>query len=160
MLVGVISDTHGLLRPEACTCLRGVDRILHAGDIGRKEVVNSLRGMAPVAAIRGNVDTGAWAKGYPEELHLEIAGFRIFMLHDRKALAFDPAARGVDIVISGHSHKPVVERHGAVLFLNPGSAGSRRFRLPVTLAHLDLGGPIPEARIIDLLPPATGQEAR
>ena len=146
MIVGVISDTHGLLRPEALERLRGVEHILHAGDVGGAGILNALQAVAPVTAIRGNIGTGpAWAS-LPAEARLELAGWRILVLHDLKALGGAPEA---DIVVSGHSHRPLVERRGGVLYLNPGAAGPRRFRLPVSVATLMLG-PEPKVCIHDL----------
>jgi uncharacterized protein len=136
--LGVISDTHGLLRPEAVARLAGAERIVHAGDIGGPEIVPRLGRIAPVDAIRGNVDTAGWAARYPEELSLEIEGQRILVLHDIGQLRFDPASRGYAVVICGHSHKPAVETDGRLTRLNPGSAGPRRFRLPVTLATVEV----------------------
>lgn len=147
--IGVISDTHGLLRPEAVARLGGVDRILHAGDIGRPEVIEGLRRIAPVDAIRGNVDTGAWAAAWPESLTVAIGGRRIHLVHAREWLRIDPAS--VDAVISGHSHRPGIETLHGVLHLNPGSAGPWRFRLPVTLAILEAGEGGLAAVIHDLL---------
>ncbi|HEY9569308.1 MAG TPA: metallophosphoesterase family protein [Thalassobaculum sp.] len=146
--VGVISDTHGLLRPEAVDRLAGVDRILHAGDIGRAEVVDGLRRIAPVDAIRGNVDAGAWAAAYPETLTVAIDGRRIHLVHALEWLRIDPAS--VDVVVSGHSHKPGVATRAGVLYLNPGSAGPRRFRLPVSVAILEVGEDGVQATILDL----------
>ena len=134
--IGVISDTHGLLRPEALAALEGVRRILHAGDIGDPGLLDALARIAPVTAIRGNVDRGAWAEALPETASLTAQGLRIHMIHDRKALRDDPIAQGWDVVISGHSHRPGMEETGGTLWLNPGAAGPRRFRLPVTLAFL------------------------
>lgn len=148
MRIGVVSDTHGLLRPEAVARLAGVDRILHAGDIGRPEVIEGLRAVAPVDAIRGNVDTAAWAAVYPETLSIALGGRRIHLVHALEWLRIDPAA--ADVVVSGHSHKPSVETRDGVLFLNPGSIGPRRFRLPVTLAVLELGEGRMEAVVHDL----------
>ncbi|EAU40804.1 hypothetical protein FP2506_17989 [Fulvimarina pelagi HTCC2506] len=136
--IGVISDTHGLLRPEAISKLEGVCQIVHAGDIGKPEIVSCLAGIAPVTTIRGNVDTADWAQAFPETACLDVAGRRIFVIHDRNDLAFDPAEEGYDLVISGHCHRPGFETVENVLYLNPGSAGPRRFKLPVTLATLDL----------------------
>ena len=150
MRVGVISDTHGLLRPEAINALRGVGHILHAGDIGKPEVLEALESIAPVDAIRGNIDTGEWAEKFPETLSLEIEGRRIHMLHNLKELAFDPAAEGYDAVIAGHSHKPLAEVRDGVLYLNPGSAGPRRFSLPIALAVLELDASGIAPRIIEL----------
>lgn len=140
MIVGVISDTHGLLRREAEGRLAGVDHILHAGDIGAPEIVPRLERIAPVTAVRGNVDAGDWARGYPEEVSLCLSGHSIHMLHDVNTITFDPAARGIHVVVCGHSHRPQVERAGGVLYLNPGSAGRRRFRLPITLAIVTIAG--------------------
>lgn len=150
MKVGVISDTHGLLRPEAEARLRGVDHILHAGDIGAPDIVPRLARIAPVTAIRGNVDTAEWARAFPEQVEVALAGRRILMLHDMHALETDAAAAGSEIVVSGHSHRPGIETRGGVLYLNPGSAGRRRFTLPVTLAILDLSGDRPQAAVHDL----------
>lgn len=136
--IGVISDTHGLLRPEAVTCLQGSALIIHAGDIGSAQVIAELEALCPVCAIRGNVDRGAWAKAFPEHAEVEVAGTRIYVLHNLKALDFDPAACGYGVVISGHSHVPKAYREDGVLYVNPGSAGPRRFRLPVAVATLDL----------------------
>ena len=139
MRIGVISDTHGLLRPEALASLEGCQRIIHAGDIGKPSVLAALRAIASLDAIRGNIDNGDWAQGLPEYLELDHNGVRIYVLHDLKRLNFDPAARGIGVVISGHSHKPAIQRRDdKVLYLNPGSAGPRRFKLPISLALLDI----------------------
>ena len=135
--IGIISDTHGLLRPEAERALTGVDHIIHAGDIGRPEIVDALRRIAPVTAIRGNVDSGEWAHEYPETTIVRLAGKSIYVLHDLKTLQVDPGA-DIDVIISGHSHVPKVDTVGGVLYLNPGSAGPRRFKLPITLATLEV----------------------
>lgn len=148
--VGVISDTHGLLRSEAERQLAGVAHIIHAGDIGRPDIIDWLRRIAPVTAIRGNVDTGSWARSYPHTVTVTLGGCAIHVLHDIHELDFDPASRGIDIVISGHSHRPLIERRGRVLYLNPGSAGPRRFNLPITLAILELTASRVEARLNDL----------
>lgn len=134
--IGVISDTHGLLRPEAVRALKGVAHILHAGDVGNPDHLDMLARIAPVMAIRGNIDQGPWAEVLPESATLTAGGLRIHMVHDREALSADPEAEGWDVVISGHSHKPGIEVIGSTLWLNPGAAGPRRFRLPVTLAFL------------------------
>lgn len=136
--IGVISDTHGLLRPSAQESLAAADHIIHAGDIGAPEVIEELRRIAPTTAIRGNVDTGAWARAYPETALVRLGGRAIYVLHDLKALDFDPARRGIEVVISGHSHRPKVDSENGVLYLNPGSAGPRRFTLPISLATLEL----------------------
>jgi putative phosphoesterase len=133
--IGIISDTHGLLRPEAEQRLAGVNHILHAGDIGRPEIVDTLRRIAPVTAIRGNVDSAEWAREYSDTALLRLAGISIYVLHDLKTLQADPGA-GIDVIVSGHSHVPKIETVGGVLYLNPGSAGRRRFNLPITLATL------------------------
>ncbi len=159
MRIGVISDTHGLLRPEALAALAGVgpeggpsvDHILHGGDIGRQEIVEELGRIAPVTAIRGNVDTAPWCARFPETFDLDLGGLRIHMRHDRKSLDFDPSARGIDVVISGHSHKPLIETVDHVLYLNPGAAGPRRFKLPITLAFLHVGQGAPRADLVSLL---------
>jgi uncharacterized protein len=149
--IGVISDTHGLLRPEAEQRLAGSAHIIHAGDIGRPNVVEALRRIAPVIAIRGNVDTGEWAKDYPDTRQVRLGEFSIYVLHDIHALQLDPVSCGIDVVISGHSHRPLIETTGGVLYLNPGSAGPRRFNLPITVATLDLTANGPEARIHHLV---------
>lgn len=134
--IGVISDTHGLLRPEALAALDGVEHILHAGDIGDPQHLGVLARIAPVTAVRGNIDRGAWAEALPAELTLTLAGLRVHIIHDRKTLRADPEAEGWDVVISGHSHKPAIEETRSTLWLNPGAAGPRRFRLPITLGFL------------------------
>lgn len=134
--IGVISDTHGLLRPEALEALEGAAHILHAGDIGDPDHLDVLARIAPLTAIRGNVDRGSWAEVLPETATLTVEGLHIHMIHDRKALRADPEAEGWNVVISGHSHKPGIEKIGSTLWLNPGAAGPRRFRLPITLAFL------------------------
>ena len=138
MRVGVISDTHGLLRPEALDALAGVRHIIHAGDIGDPAIVPRLAEIAPVTAIRGNVDTQPWAQAFPPTETVTLAGRTIHVIHDLAELALDPLAAGFDLVVYGHTHRPTVETKGGVLHLNPGSAGPRRFRLPVTLATVDL----------------------
>jgi putative phosphoesterase len=135
--IGIISDTHGLLRPEAERRLAGVDHIVHAGDIGRPEIVDALRKIAPVTAIRGNVDTGEWAREYADTELVRLAGKSIYILHDLKTLHIDVRA-GIDVIVCGHSHIPKIETIGGVLYLNPGSAGPRRFKLPITLATLEV----------------------
>ena len=149
--IGVISDTHGLLRPEALDALDGVARILHAGDVGDPAHLDVLARFAPVTAIRGNIDRGDWAAMLPETATLMIGNLQIHMIHDRKALRADPVAEGWDVVISGHSHKPAIEDNGTILWLNPGAAGPRRFRLPITLAFLWQEAGRPRA-MIHLLP--------
>jgi len=141
--IGIISDTHGLLRPEAEHRLEGVDHIVHAGDIGRPEIIAALRKIAPVTAIRGNVDSGEWARGYADTEIVRLAGKTIYVLHDVKTLRPDDRV-GIDVVVSGHSHAPMIETVGDVLYLNPGSAGPRRFKLPIALATL---GVTPEGHL-------------
>ena len=138
--VGVISDTHGLVRPEALAALRGSDLIIHAGDVGAPEVLDTLRALAPVTAVRGNNDRGDWAKGLNESEAVEVAGTWLYVLHDLHELDLDPGAAGFAAVIAGHSHRPLIEERRGVLFINPGSAGPRRFSLPVALARLRVGG--------------------
>jgi putative phosphoesterase len=136
--IGLISDTHGLLREEALRALQGSDLILHAGDVGDPEILESLRRIAAVVAIRGNVDTEPWADGLPATEMVSASGVIIYMLHDVHSLDLVPQAAGLAIVLSGHSHQPKQERRNGVLYLNPGSAGPRRFQLPISLARLDL----------------------
>jgi len=150
MRIGVISDTHGLLRPEAITALQGCERIIHAGDIGKPEVLDRLRELAPLDVIRGNVDSGDWATAVPEHLDLEIGGLRIHVTHDVKTMEIDPVAEQVDVVIAGHSHQPKIEQVNGVLYLNPGSAGRRRFTLPISLALLDIEDGQPRAQLVTL----------
>jgi putative phosphoesterase len=150
-LVGVISDTHGLVRPEALEALRGSELIIHAGDVGGPEVIEALRRVAPVVAVRGNNDRGEWAEALPEYEATQFGGTFIYVLHDLKELDIAPAAAGFRVVVSGHSHKPLAEERRGVLYLNPGSAGPRRFKLPVTVARLTIGGGDASAEIINLL---------
>jgi hypothetical protein len=138
-LVGVIADTHGLVRPEALAALAGCDGIIHAGDVGAEEVLSALRAIAPLTAVRGNNDRMAWAAALPESEAVEVAGSWLYVLHDLNDLDLDPRAAGFAAVIAGHSHRPAIEDRGGVLFVNPGSAGPRRFRLPVAVARLRIG---------------------
>jgi len=138
MRIGIVSDTHGLLRPETIERLAGVHHIIHAGDIGRPEVISELRKIAPVTAIRGNVDKGEWATHLPRTALVKLGGRCVYVLHNLKELELDPAADGIDVVVSGHSHRPKIETVAGVLYLNPGSAGPRRFTLPIALATLEL----------------------
>jgi len=149
-VVGVISDTHGLLRPEAVRALGGVDLIVHAGDIGSPEVMEGLGRLAPVRAVRGNNDRDAWARAYPTTEVVEIGGVSIYLLHDLADLDLDPRAAGFAVVISGHSHRPRAERRDGVLYLNPGSAGPRRFDLPIGLARLRIEAGVVGHRLVDL----------
>ncbi|HXX00363.1 MAG TPA: metallophosphoesterase family protein [Candidatus Acidoferrales bacterium] len=137
-MIGVISDTHGLLRPAALGALRGAKHIIHAGDVGTPEILEQLAAIAPLTAVRGNVDKGAWARKLPETEAVEIAGISIYVLHDIAQLDLKPKAAGFDVVIYGHSHVPKQETRDRVLYFNPGSAGPRRFRLPVTVGRLVL----------------------
>ncbi len=139
MRVGVIADTHALVRPEALAALAGAELILHAGDVGAPEVLDALARIAPVRAVRGNNDKGAWAKRLPESLAVDVAGRTIYMIHDVKELDVDPARAGFAAVVAGHSHRPRNEVVDGVLYFNPGSAGPRRFSLPITVGRLDVG---------------------
>jgi hypothetical protein len=150
MRVGVISDTHGLLRPEALTALQGAEHILHAGDVGDPAILDALRAIAPVTAIRGNIDEGGPCTHLPPTELVELNGRSIYMLHDVKRLDLNPEAAGISAVVFGHSHKLLVEQRRGVLFLNPGSAGPHRFQLPVTLAWLNIDAKGLSAQIIDL----------
>ena len=149
-VIGVVSDTHGLLRPEALKHLTDVERIVHAGDIGSPNILEKLQTLAPVQAVRGNNDKGPWAESIPETLSLEVRGHTIHVLHDLSQIDLSPAAAGISVVISGHSHKPVVEERDGVLFINPGSLGPRRFRLPIALAKLYVTAESVRAEIIEL----------
>jgi putative phosphoesterase len=150
MNIGVISDTHGLVRPEALVALRESDLILHAGDIGSPQVLQELETIAHVTAIRGNNDEAPWARRIPTTLRLEVEDVSIYLLHNLKELPIDPAREALDIVIAGHSHRPSIERRDGVLFVNPGSAGPRRFKLPITVAKLKVDGAKVHARIVEL----------
>jgi putative phosphoesterase len=138
MIIGVISDTHGLLRPEAIELLRGAEHIIHAGDIGAPEIVPALEKLAPVTAIRGNVDVQPWARSFGETEVVELAGLHIYVIHDVKALDLNPRAAGFAAVISGHSHQPGQATKDGVLYFNPGSAGPRRFKLPISVGKLEI----------------------
>ena len=156
--LGLISDTHGLLRPEARAALRGCDRIIHAGDIGNRVVLDELMRIAPVDVVRGNNDRDDWARQIPEEIWLTIEGVTIHVLHDLAQLRMTPS-RSAQVIIAGHSHKPRIDQRAGVLYVNPGSAGPRRFRLPVTVAYLDISGVEAQASIIELeLAPSTPRE--
>ena len=150
MRVGLISDTHGLLRPEAIACLRGCDHIVHAGDIGSADILEELGVLAPVTAVRGNNDHGAWAERLRDTEDITLDGVSIHVLHDLARLDIQPAAAGVRVVISGHSHRPLIDERDGVLFVNPGSAGRRRFTLPIALAELEIAHGSVTARIIEL----------
>jgi putative phosphoesterase len=149
-LVGLISDTHGLIRPEALNALRDSRLIIHCGDIGDPTVLEALRAIAPVHAIRGNNDKGDWARNLPEDNIVEVGGRTIYVLHNLSQLDLDPSARGFAAVVSGHSHRPVIRKQGKILFVNPGSAGPQRFKLPVTVATLAIRSDRIEAEIRQL----------
>lgn len=148
--IGLISDTHGLLRPEALAFLRGCDHIVHGGDIGPPAILDALAALAPLTAVRGNNDTADWAAALPETATLQLAGVRLHVLHDLKRLALDPAAAGIDAVIAGHSHRPRIDMQGGVLYVNPGSAGPRRFALPVAVAELEVADGRVRPRLVEL----------
>ena len=149
-IVGVISDTHGLLRPEALDVLRGSDLIIHAGDVGKPEVIARLGEVAPLHVVCGNIDNGSWAAALPQTELVEVGGHRFFVLHDIAQLDVDPMAAGFTAVVFGHSHRPSIETRNGVLFLNPGSAGPRRFKLPITVARVKTSGRHIRADIVDL----------
>jgi uncharacterized protein len=151
MRIGVISDTHGLLRPEALAALEGVEQILHAGDVGDGEILDALSEIAPLTAIRGNIDRSGRCGELPATEFVEFAGVNIYMLHSVNDLDLDPVAAGIQVVISGHSHRPSIEQRKDVLYLNPGSAGPRRFSLPISLAFLELNDGNAIAEIRELL---------
>jgi hypothetical protein len=149
-MIGVISDTHGLLRPEAMEALRGVEHILHAGDVGDPSILDSLRSVAPVTAIRGNIDVDGPCSQLPATEVITLHGHTFYMLHDRHALDLDPGAAGFSAVISGHSHKPLIEWRNGILYMNPGSAGPRRFSLPVSIGLLTIGADGLQPRLVTL----------
>jgi hypothetical protein len=149
--IGLISDTHGMLRLEAIRALEGSDLILHGGDVGKPELIDVLKSLAPVIAVRGNIDTEPWATALPTNAVVEIGNVRIFVLHDIDQLDLDPVAAGYHVVVYGHSHKPASEEKSGVLYVNPGSAGPRRFQLPVTIAKLDLSRAPWKIEFVDLL---------
>ena len=150
--VGVIADTHGLLRPQARAALAGCDLIVHAGDVGSLEVLQELESVAPVVAVRGNVDVQPWASGFPETRVVEAGGALLYVLHDLERLDLDPAAAGMAAVVSGHTHHAVIEERGGVLYVNPGSAGPRRFHHPLSVAVLRVGGGAVAAEIVEFQP--------
>jgi putative phosphoesterase len=151
--IGLISDTHGLLREEAVEALRGSELIIHAGDVGKPAILEELRKIAPVVAVRGNVDTQPWAQALPESAVAQAGATMIYVLHDVNALDLNPIASGFHILVSGHSHKPGKRERQGVLYINPGSAGPQRFQLPVTVAKLRLGPTTYEVEFVDLLQP-------
>ena len=150
MLVGVIADTHGLLRPEALEALKGVEHILHAGDVGNFDILDRLREIAPVTAIRGNVDTHGPCAELPATEAVELGGCLVYMVHALEWIDIVPKAAGVGLVVFGHSHEPKVERRDGVVYLNPGSAGPRRFKLPVSVAKVRIEDGVVEAEIVEL----------
>jgi len=156
-LVGVISDTHGLVRPEVLAALAGADHIVHAGDIGAPEVLSALAQLAPITAVRGNNDRGEWARSLATTAAVEIAGVSFYVLHDLYELDLDPQAAGFAAVIAGHSHRPLIEERDGVLFVNPGSAGPRRFTLPVAIARLHIAAARVRAEtvLLNVAPTAT-----
>ena len=152
MLIGIISDTHGLLRPEALAALRGVNHILHAGDVGDPMILDRLRQIAPVTAIRGNIDRNGPCSRLPSTEAVDLGGCLFYMVHSLDDLDLNPKAAFVQVVVSGHSHKPSIETRNGALYLNPGSVGPRRFKLPITLAHVRIIDGAPTAEIITLAP--------
>ena len=149
-LIGVISDTHGLMRPEALKALQGAGHILHAGDVGKPGILDSLRSIAPVSVVRGNTDMDGWARALPPTEAVETGGVSIYMIHDLGHLDLSPEEAGFDIVVSGHTHRPTWESKNGVIFLNPGSAGPRRFELPVSIARIRITGGVIHPEIIEL----------
>jgi putative phosphoesterase len=148
-IVGAISDTHGLLRPEVLKLFKSVDLILHAGDIGDPQILEQLTVLAPTIAVRGNNDKGEWARRIPESRQIDVGGISIFMIHDVKEITAS-CHSGADVILSGHSHKPSIERRGGILYLNPGSAGPRRFKLPVSVARITVSKSQVTARLIEI----------
>ena len=153
ILIGVISDTHGLLRREAIESLRGSDHIIHGGDVGGQEILRQLSAIAPVTAVRGNVDKSKWARKLPETDVLELGGISIYVLHDLTRLDLKPNAAGFSVVVSGHSHVPKQETHDGVLYFNPGSAGLRRFKLPISVGRLIVENGRVRGELVNLLAP-------
>ncbi len=151
ILIGVISDTHGLLRPEALEGLSGSKQIIHAGDLGSPEILEALSAIAPVTVVRGNIDKGAWARKLPATEVLELSGVSIYILHDLAQLDLKPKTAGFAVVVSGHTHVPKQETHDGVLYFNPGSAGPRRFKLPVSLGKLIVEDGIVRGELLTLL---------
>lgn len=148
--IGLISDTHGLLRPEALAFLAGADHIIHGGDIGGPDILDSLAALAPLTVVRGNNDTAAWARDIPETARLDLGALALYVIHDLKQLAIDPLAAGMRVVVSGHSHKPACSERDGVLYVNPGSAGPRRFSLPISMGELLVDGEQVRANIVTL----------
>lgn len=148
--IGLISDTHGLLRPQALAALHGVDHIVHGGDIGGPDILRDLAAIAPVAAVRGNNDSAPWAHAVPATEFLQFGAVFMYVIHDLAEIDIDPVAAGVSVVISGHSHRPRIDERDGVLYINPGSAGPRRFTLPIAMAELVIEGPCITPRLITL----------
>ena len=148
--VGLISDTHGLLRPEASAFLRGCNRIIHAGDIGAHNVLRELSAIAPITAVRGNNDRGSWAEVLPQTQLIRFGEVVVYVVHDLARLDVEPQAAGVSVVVSGHSHQPLVQERNGVLYVNPGSAGPRRFKLPIAVGELNIVGTSVTSRIVEL----------
>lgn len=150
-IIGIISDTHGLVRPEAVDALTGCDRIIHAGDIGAIQVIEKLSLIAPVSAIKGNIDKGEWSAAFPDNEVITVKNKLIYVLHNIHDLDIDPAAAGFNVVVSGHSHKPSIKESNGVLYLNPGSAGPRRFKLPITVAMLNILDERITAKVVEIV---------
>jgi len=148
--VGVISDTHGLLRPEATAFLRGCNHIVHGGDVGSENVLRELSVIAPITAVRGNNDQGPWARALPETELVQFGEVFVYVIHDLAQLDIEPQAAGVGVVVSGHSHQPAIQKRNGVLYVNPGSAGPRRFKLPIAVAELNVAGKSVTSRIVEL----------
>lgn len=148
--IGLISDTHGLLRPEAIAFLRGCDHIVHGGDVGDATILADLSAIAPVTAVRGNNDKGTWAERLPETEFIQLGDMFLYVIHDLAELDLDPRAAGIDAVVSGHSHRPRIDERDGVLYVNPGSAGPRRFKLPITVAELRIDGSSLRPRLADI----------
>jgi putative phosphoesterase len=148
--VGVISDTHGLLRPEARTFLVGCDYIVHGGDVGNSEILDELAVIAPLTAVRGNNDTGPWAARLPATELIRVGNVFVYVIHNLAELDIDPSAAGIRVIVSGHSHKPMVEERDGVLYVNPGSSGPRRFKLPISVGEIIVSGSAVKARIVDI----------
>jgi putative phosphoesterase len=148
--IGVIADTHGLLRPEAIDALKGSSLIIHAGDIGKPEILEALNHLAPVVAVRGNVDKEPWSQSLPLTQVVEVGQTWLYVIHELSSLDIDPSAAGFGCVIFGHSHKPSLETHNGVIFLNPGSAGPRRFKLPISVAVIDVKENVLKPRLVEL----------
>ncbi|MEN3274483.1 MAG: uncharacterized protein V7631_273 [Massilia sp.] len=151
MRVGLISDTHGLLRPEALAFLAGCDHIVHGGDIGNAGILDRLAELAPLTTVRGNNDREAWARAIPHSARLDLGGVALYAIHDLKELDIDPVAAGIRVLVSGHSHRPGCSERGGVLYINPGSAGRRRFSLPISAAELVIEGGVVRPRIVTLV---------